>query len=328
VKPNQQATLYAKVTGYLKTIKVDKGDTVKAGDLIAVIDVPEVEAELAKSKAELARAKASGAQYAAEEKTASIELKRLTDARKKSPDLVTAQAVDDAQAAVDIAKAKQTAAKAEQDVATAGIKRVETLLGFSKITAPFSGVVTARFVDEGAFIPAATSSSTAQSAALVTLMDFNVVRVQVPVTELETPLVSKAQPVKVAVEGFAGKNFNGQVSRLSYALDDVSKTMLVEADIPNPQLELRPGMYATAKIGVEKHIDALTIPVEALVMEKVNAFAYVADGSKAKKTAIKIGFNDGAKVEILGGLTGSESVILVGKLALTDGAAINVTETK
>ena len=147
-------------------------------------------------------------------------------------------------------------------------------------------------------------------------------------TEIEAPLVTKGQPVKVAVEGLAGRTFEGTVTRHAFALDEATKTMLVEADLPNPKLELRPGMYALVKIGVEKHTDALTIPVEALVMEKANAFAFVADGAKAKKTAIKIGFNDGAKVEVLDGLKGGEAVILVGKLTLTDGAAINATEAK
>jgi membrane fusion protein, multidrug efflux system len=104
--------------------------------------------------------------------------------------------------------------------------------------------------------------------------------------------------------------------------------MLVEADLPNPALALRPGMYATVKVGVEKHTDALLIPVESLVQERANSFAFVADGGTAKKTAIKIGFNDGAKVEILGGLTGTERVILVGKMTLNDGQAIRVMEEK
>jgi membrane fusion protein (multidrug efflux system) len=115
---------------------------------------------------------------------------------------------------------------------------------------------------------------------------------------------------------------------LSYALDDATRTMLVEADLPNADLTLRPGMYATIKIGVEKHLDTLLIPVEALVIEKANAFAFTADGGKAKKTPIKIGFNDGAKVEVLSGLTGNEAVILAGKMTLVDGAAITVMEAK
>ncbi len=300
IKANQQATLYAKVPGYLKSITVDKGDTVTAGQSLGEIEVPELLADLTKYKAEL--------------RVAEIDFNRVNTAREKAPDLVTPQSVDDA--------------KGKFEIARANIERIETLLAYSKLIAPFGGVVTARFVDAGAFIPAATSGSAAQNAAVVTISDFNTVRVQVPVTELEAPLVVKGQPVKVAVEGLPGRAFEGSVSRLAYALDDVSRTMLVEADLPNAKLELRPGMYASVKVGVEKHTDALTIPVDALVMEKVNAFAFAADGGKAKKIAIKIGFNDGAKVEVLSGLTGSETVILVGKLTLADGAAVNVTEAK
>ena len=104
--------------------------------------------------------------------------------------------------------------------------------------------------------------------------------------------------------------------------------MLVEADVANPGLTLRPGQSATIKVGVEKHTDALLIPVEALVMEKTNAFAYLAADGKAKKTAIKIGFNDGARVEVLSGLEPTAAVILVGKLALADAQPINAVEQK
>lgn len=298
IRAHQQATLCAKVPGYLKSIAVDKGDKVQAGQALGEIEVPELLADLAKYKAEL--------------KVAEIESTRLTAAREKAPDLVTPQSVDDARGKVEIARAK--------------LERTETLLRYARITAPFSGVVTARFVDPGAFIPAATGGSAAQTAALVTIADFNTVRAQVAVPEVEAALVREGQRVKVSVEALPGKTFEAKVSRQSYALDDASKTMLVEADLPNPDLALRPGMHATIKVGVETHTDALLIPAESLVMEKVNAFAFVADGGKAKKTAIKIGFNDGFKVEVLSGLTGSEAVILTGKVTLTDGAAVSAKE--
>jgi membrane fusion protein (multidrug efflux system) len=146
--------------------------------------------------------------------------------------------------------------------------------------------------------------------------------------EAEAALAQVGQPVKLAVEGLSGKIFEGKISRMSYALDDATRTMLVEADLPNADLTLRPGMYATVKVGVEKHTGARLIPTEALVMEKANAFTFVADGGRAKKTAIKIGFNDGAKVEVLSGLAESEAVILVGKMTLADGAAVNATEAR
>jgi membrane fusion protein (multidrug efflux system) len=134
--------------------------------------------------------------------------------------------------------------------------------------------------------------------------------------------------VKLTVEGLAGKAFPTQISRISYALDEATKTMLVEADVPNTNHALRPGMYATVKVGVEKHTDAMLIPVEGLVMEKANTFVFVANSGKAKKTAIKIGFNDGDKVEVVEGLAGSESVILAGKMTLADGATVNVVEAR
>lgn len=300
IQADQQATLYAKVPGYLKSLNVDIGDRVTAGQALGEIELPELAAEAVKYRAEI--------------KVAQTDSTRLTAAQNSAPDLITPQAVDEARGRLDIAKAN--------------LERTETLLNYSKLTAPFGGVVTARYVDPGAFIPAATSGSAAQTAAIVTLMDFNTVRAQVAVPELEAALVRTGQPVRVTTESLPGKRFDGTVTRFSYALDDASRTMLVEADLPNTDLTLRPGMYATIKIGVEKHADSLLVPVEAMVMEKANAFVFVASKGKARKTAIKIGFNDGTKLEVLSGLTGDEAVILVGKLTLADGAAITVTEAK
>jgi RND family efflux transporter MFP subunit len=314
IKANQQATLYAKVAGYLKSLSVDKGDRVQVGQSHGEIEVPELIAEIARDKAELVRAEA-------EVKVADVESGRIARAQKQAPDLVLPQAVDNSEGRLAMAKAGV-------ETARANLERTDTLLRYAKVTAPFAGIVTARFVDPGAFIPAATSGSAAQTAALVTLADFNTVRVQVPLPEVEAALAQVGQPIKLSVEGLVGKTFAGQISRMSYALDDATRTMLVEADLPNADLALRPGMYAMVKVGVEKHTDALLLPLEALVMEKANAFTFVSQGGRAKKTALKIGFNDGTTVEVLHGLTGDESVILVGKLALADGAPVNVTEAR
>ena len=285
LKANQQATLYAKVGGYLSKIAVDKGDAVTAGQPLAELEVPELLADLARTRAEV--------------NVAATELARLEAAAAKSPDLITPLALDAARGRAEIARANQS--------------RSETLLTFAQVTAPFAGIVTARYADVGAYIPAASASSTPASAALVTIADFQIVRATVALPELE------------AVKGNA---VEAKVSRLAYALDETTRTMLVEADVANPGLTLRPGQYATIKVGVEKHTDALLIPVEALVMEKTNAFAFLAAEGKAKKTAIKIGFNDGARVEVLSGLEPTAAVILVGKLALADAQPINAVEQK
>lgn len=297
IAANQQVTLCARVAGYLKAISVDKGDEVKAGDVIAEIEAPELIAEAAK--------------YKAESEIAILDYKRAMDAQKKAPDLIVAQSVD--------------TAKAKSEMAKANLERAETLLSFTKISAPFSGIVAKRFVDLGAFVPAATSGP-AQNAAMITLVDFKTVRVQVAVPEPEVPLIKKGLPVKVLVEELPGKTFTGSITRFSYALDDASKTMLAEIDLQNDSGELRPGMYATTKIGVEKHSDALLVPVDAVMVEKSGPSIFTVVDGKAKKNPAKTGFNDGAFVEILDGVAENQSVILVGKMTLANGQAVTIAE--
>lgn len=300
VTANQQVTLYAKVAGYLKNIAVDKGDAVEKGSVLAEIEAPELVADAAKYKAEAA--------------IAELDAKRIGDAQKKAPDLIVAQNVDTAKARLEVAKAN--------------LQRADTLLQFTKVTAPFSGVITRRFVDPGAFVPSATSGSAAQNAAIVTLVDLKTVRVQVAVPEPEVALIKKGLPVKITVDGLPGKSFQGTISRFSQALDEVSKTMLAEIDLANESGELRPGMYATTKIGVEKHTDALLVPVEAVLVEKIGSSVFTVADGKAKKTAVKTGFNDGAFVEIVDGFSGNEPIIAVGKMTLADKQPVTVTEAK
>src|SRR5437016_3683715 len=192
IRAYQQATLYAKVAGYLKTISVDKGDEVKEGALLAEIEVPELLADRAKFKAET--------------EVAAIDYRRVSEAQRKASDLVVPQTVDNARGKLDMAKAN--------------LERTETLLGFARIIAPFSGVVTRSMVDPGAFVPAATSGSPAQNAALITLMDFTKVRVQVAVPEPEVPLIKTGLPVRVSVEEVPKRVFDGTVARFAYALDE------------------------------------------------------------------------------------------------------------
>ena len=309
IRPLQQATLYAKTPGYLKKISVDKGDTVKAGDVIAELEAPELEAELGKSEAELA-SKQPRYQFAKQ------EFDRLTKAQKTSPDLVLPQMLEKAKAELD-------SAKAEFDVVESTAKRTRALIAFTKIIAPFDGIVTARMVDMGAFVPAATSGSPA-NAAIITLMDFKTVRAQLSVPEVDAGFVAKGQNVEVSTEVLPGKPFKGSVTRFSYALDEATRTMLVESEIANPELQLRPGMYATMKVGVQTHNDVLLIRTEGLVMEKANAFVFTFNAGKAKKNAVVLGFNDGKNVEIVSGIDASAEVLEPGKVTLTPDQPVKI----
>jgi len=296
----QEATLYAKVSGYLKTLAVDKGDAVKQGQLLAEIEVPEMLAD--------------EAQYKAETEVARINYERMTQARQKAPDLVVPQAVDDLRGQWEVARAK--------------LQRTETLLQYARITAPFAGVITARFVDPGAFIPAATAGTSAQSAALVTLMDFSRLRVQVFVPEAEVPFITNGVPVRVTVEEFPGRPFSGSVTRFAYALDEATKTMLTEIELPNPTGDLRPGMYASVQLEVEHKSEALLLPAAAVLTEKAGTFLFLVADGKAKKTPVHIGFRDSANVEITDGVEPGQPVILARNQVLNDGQAVAATEAR
>lgn len=300
LRANQQVTLHAKVAGYLKSITVDKGDTVRAGQPIAEIEMPEIVAERAKHEAELNIAK--------------IESERLASARAKAPDLITPAAADTA--AARLAKAQ------------AGLAHNETLLRYSKISAPFAGVVTMRYVDPGAFVPAATASSNPTAAAIVTIMEVSTVRVRIAVPEIESSRIQVGQPVVITTDSLTGQTFRGTVTRHSGALDEATRSLLVEADLPNANGTLRPGMYVLAKIGVEKHTGTLLVPAAALVREKANGFLFTFAEGKATRVPVKYGFNDGTSVEILDGIAENARVIIPGKVALVSGQAVTAVEAK
>jgi membrane fusion protein, multidrug efflux system len=300
VRAYQQATLYAKVAGYLKAITVDKGDRVHEGQLLADLEVPELLADQAKYRAEVAMTE--------------VDYHRVDAAHKQAPDLVVQQVVDKARGTYEMAKAN--------------LARVETLLRYTRITAPFSGVITKRFVDPGAFIPTATSSSTSQSAALVTIADFSRVRVQVPVPEPEVPLIINGLPVQVSVEELPGRLFAGTVTRYANALDEATKTMLLEVDIANPREELRPGMYAKVEILIEHRVNALTVPANAVFLEDSKPSVFTVVAGKARKVPVTLGLTDAGAAEVLTGLEPGQAVILAGAPALSDGQAVAVEEVR
>jgi membrane fusion protein (multidrug efflux system) len=300
LRANQQVTLHAKVAGYLKSISVDTGDAVKDGQLLAEIEMPEIVAERARHEAEL--------------RIAQSEAKRVKAAHAKAPDLITPQAADTAEARLALAQA--------------ALGENETLLRYSRITAPFNGIVTRRYVDPGAFVPAATGGSNPAAAAILTIMDYSTIRAHVAVPEIEAARVQVGVPVVLTTDSLPGRTFRGKVSRHSGALDEATRSLHVEADFPNPDLTLRPGMYASIRLGVEQHTGALLVPAAALVREKAAGFVFTLADGKASKVPVKYGFNDGVSVEILEGLNENARVIIPGKATLVQGQAVTAVEAR
>lgn len=286
VKPLQQVTLNAKVSGYVKALRVDLGDHVEAGAILAELEVPELAADEARTRAELTLAE--------------LEHKRLQEASRTAPDLVVRQSVDAAEAKLAVARAQH--------------QRNATLLSFAVVRAPFAGVISRRYVDIGAFVPAGGSP-----APLFTLTDAAVVRIQVAVPETEAALVALGQPLVVTTEATGGKSFVTKVTRIAGTLDHPSQTMLAEADVPNAGGELKPGMFASVKLGLETHKQTLLLPLAAVIMEKAVATAYVNEGGIARRRVLKSGFNDGINLEVLGGLKPDDVVLLPAGKTLADG---------
>lgn len=296
VSPWLQATLYAKVPGYLKWMGVDKGDVVKKGQLLAVLDAPEVEQQFRQADADY--------------QIKLVTFERLRNVWRENPDVIAKQDVDLAEAAAKAAKHLRDSRR--------------SMLEYTKVFAPFDGTVTARFADPGAFIPAATGSAT-QSIPFFTVMDLDTVRIYVSVPQ-ETALWAKQGiPTLLTVRELPGQEFRGTITRTTTALDPSTRTLLVEIDLPNPDHRLRPGMFVSATLVLEERPQTLALPPAALVSDKAGKSVFVAEGGTAKRVAVKTGLDDGAWVEITEGLQEGMDVIVVGKSGLTDGQAVHAS---
>lgn len=295
LSPIAQVTLYAKVSGYLKWIAVDKGDLVAAGQVLAVLDAPELEQ----------RYKQAHSTYMIKK----VTYERLRNVWKENRDVIAKQDVDVAEAAYLGAKHALNQSAAELD--------------YTKVRAPFSGMITARFVDSGALIQAATSSAT-QTMPLFTLMDMSSFRVYANVSQKDVAYVEPGVRASIKITELPGKDVQGRVTRTTGALDPTTRTMLVEIHIPNEERRLQPGMFATATLYLKEHKNALTIPPAAIVSgnDGEGDSVFVVDQGKARRVSIKTDIDDGVWVEVAQGLTGDEDVVVVGTSGLTDGQSI------
>jgi RND family efflux transporter MFP subunit len=296
VSPWLQATLYAKVPGYLKSMNADKGDVVKKGQLLAVLDAPEVEQQFQQADADY--------------QIKRITFERLRNVWRENPDVIAKQDVDMAEAAAKASKHLRDSRR--------------SMLEYTKVFAPFDGTVTARFADPGAFIPAATGSAT-QSSPFFTVMDLDTVRIYVSVPQEAALWANQGVPAILTARELPGQEFRGAITRTTTAIDPSTRTLLVEIDLPNPNHRLRPGMFVTATLILEEHPQALALLPAALVSDNTGTSVFVVEGSSAKLVAVKTGLDDGMWVEAIEGLQENMEVVVVGKTGLTDGQAVRAS---
>jgi len=297
IAPLYQTTLYAKVSGYLKWIGPDKGDTVKKDQVVAVIDAPEVEEQYQ--------------QAAADYKIKKITFERLNKVWKEAPDVIAKQDVDVAEAAFESA----------QNL----MQQRAVLRDYTKVRAPYDGVVTARFADPGALIQVATSSAT-NAIPLFTVMDLNTVRVYANVPQDDSPWITPGKTkASVLVKELPDRSFTGTITRSTLALDPSTRSLLVELDLPNQDHALRPGTYAELAIGLREIPNALVLPPQAVISGPKGKSVFVVQQGKAKSIPIQTGITNGKWIEITGGLQGDEDVVVVGKRRLLEGSPVQAS---
>jgi RND family efflux transporter MFP subunit len=334
----EQADLFAKVSGYLSDVRVDIGDHVKAGQVLAVIEVPEMEQELAEDKAQL-DAKQSALETARREvdhQKANVALQNVTLRRQEvlfNQHWVTAQALDQARAQAAIAtadlavaEANTTQAAAQVDLSAATVERIKTLIAYSQIVAPFDGVVARRMVNRGDLVQAATATRTTPSAgSLFTVQRIDTIRVFCDVPENDVPRLRMGDPAIVKPSGFDGKPFVGKVTRFSLRLDPETRNMRTEIDLPNPEERLYPGTYAEVSLEMNRRPDALTVPAAAVGSDGDGKFVYSVANHRVTRLAIKSGLTDNGRIEVTAGLSKETPVVATIGSAPPPGTAVQAS---
>jgi len=322
-RPFQEIDVHAKVAGYVKHIDVDVGDRVKQGQTLAVLEVPELQDELnqmaatvRQSEQEVDQAQHQLKRAQADYTVAHLICTRLLGVMKTRPELIAQQDVDDAQgkdeaaeAQVEGAKAGLAAAQEHLHAASANRERVQALFNYTRITAPFNGVVTERYADTGAMLAAGTSSEK-QALPLVKLSQNGLLRLDIPVPEADVPGVRLGKRVRVEVPALS-KNFEGTVARFADKVDDSTRTMMTEVDVPNPRLEIVPGMYAYVSFPVMEKKGALAVPIQAVSREGNKAIAYrVNSDNRVEVRPVTVGIETRSQIEILSGLSEGDRVVV------------------
>jgi RND family efflux transporter MFP subunit len=302
----QEAGIYARTNGYVRKWYTDIGTKVEAGQLLAEIETPEIDQELN-------QARAAAQQAAANSELARATLKRWQEMVEKK--VVSSQEFDERKSALDARQADLAAAQAN-------VARLEKLQGFQKVVAPFSGIVTARNIDNGALVSAGNGG---QNAALFHVAQTDTLRIYVTVPQTNARSVSPGQSATVSLREIPEKTFDAKVVRTAGALDPASRTLLTELQVANGDGQLFPGMYAEIKFAFPQDVRTLLVPGNAVMIQSDGPKIMTVDAKQTIRTRpVKLGRDLGDKVEILSGLNPAEPLVANPSGSLHDGAEVKV----
>jgi len=334
--PFQEIDVYAKEAGYVKQLNVDYGTHVKAGQVMARLEIPELEAQIQEDQADI---KAASGQvlrvqhelgrYQAQYQALHLQYTRLDDVFKSQPGIVAEQEIDDAQgkdlaaaSQVDAGKAALEAAQSQMAAANAKLVHDRTLYDYSKIVAPFSGVVTERYANLGTLVQSGTNSST-QAMPIVRLSQDDLFRLVIPIPESYAHYIRVGDHVDVHVPSL-NQTFPGKVARFSVELRQDTRTMHTEVDVPNPKRVLMPGLYADAAISLEHREDIPAVPLQAVNHEGGKTTIFVVDNNdQLEDRPITLGIQTANDAEVVSGLNAGEQVVVSDRSGLKAGQKVH-----
>lgn len=320
ITPNQTVNIFSRVDGYIGKLFVDKGDFVKANQLLVEIDHQDYLHAVNQAKANLAAARAKVTQQDASVRNTKLTLERMQALIKDQ--FVSQQDLDNAQVNSDAAVAALESLRAQVKQMEVALAQAETNLAYSYIRAPFAGYVAERNLDSGAYVTGAATSNSTISRGIVSLHDIETVRTIIEVVEKDVPLVQIGQKAEIRAEAYPDRTFEGTVTRVVQALNRATRTMTVEIDLPNKDHLLKGGMFARVEVLVGKHSNAVQIPIDAVSRLEDAQYVYVVREGKAERVPVEIGVRDENLVEITKGLNGFEQVIVSGKDLVHDGTTV------
>jgi RND family efflux transporter MFP subunit len=334
-QPYQVVDVHPKVTGFMVKINVDIGDRVHKGQTLAVLEVPELNAQLRGAGFEIKQAQDEQMRAQHEIKRAEAlhaavhaDYQRLADAAKAQPGLIAQQELDDAQskdlsaeAQVDSVKAAASAAQQHSQVANADNDRIQAMKNYTNVVAPLDGVIVWRYADTGALIQSGTNSNE-QDIPIVRLSQSGLLRLRMAIPEDDVRYVHEGEPIEVRVDAI-GRSFTGKVVRFTRDVNFETRTMETEIDVPNQDLSIAPGMYANAQLQLATATHVLTVPVESLVLKETQTVAYVLDANnRVHLRPVQVGLRGSKLVEIKGGLVEGDRVIVGGQEKYVEGEQI------
>jgi RND family efflux transporter MFP subunit len=339
--PFQEIDVYAKESGYVKDLLVDYGSRVQKGQLMAVLEIPELEMQIQQDTAAIASAaeRVTHAQHEldrleAQHQVVHLQSDRLSGVEKTRPGLVAQQEIDDAkgkdlalEAQVEGGKSAYETAQSQVDEAKAKQQRDKVMFDYARITAPFAGIVTQRFANQGALMQAGTSSST-QAMPLVRLSQDDLFRLVIPVPESYVKYIHIGDPVQVHVPSL-DKVVPGRVARFSVDVTADTRTMHTEVDVLNPAHVLMPGLYAEAILTLERKNSALVVPLQAVNQAGGQATIFLVDpNSTLQERKITLGFETATDAEVLSGLNEGDRVVVSDRSGLKAGLHVKPQEVE